>query len=157
MAPVRKGKGKNQASQEPVPPQEAPQEVAQQDPVTTTEVQEEPQSPPKTDTSAPETTMKEEPRSTLEPEPVEEKPTCPKKKGSVDSLLIELLEASHEALDGYTQLNKGKIRIIKTKWSTHPKCTSRMCQGSSQTSRSSRLLLTKTRLGFVRTWNVLVM
>jgi hypothetical protein len=48
---------------------------------------------------------------------VEVEETSPTEQASnPEHLLVELLVASHDVLDGFCQLNKGKLVIMKAKW-----------------------------------------
>lgn len=63
----------------------------------------------------------EDPKEKTAPGPV------PTKETNVHGLLVELLSASHDAIDGYQQLNRGRLGVMKIKWFRARKCTSQIC------------------------------
>lgn len=103
----KKDKKKGNKAAEATGTEEPPQEVAQMEEAKPKEGGDSPQQPdvtagePKAEPATPKEAV-EDPKEVSAPVPV------PNKETGVNGLLVELLSASHDAIDGYQQLNKGR-------------------------------------------------
>lgn len=125
----KKDKKKGNKTQEPAAGEVPTQEAAQMEEPKPQDGGELPQQVEVTaDETKPETNQpKETPEDPKEPTAAA---PVPNKETDVNGLLVELLSASHDAIDGYQQLNKGRSGVMKIKWSRAPKCSSQICRGS---------------------------